>query len=74
MKVLSRSKDTALFVAGVIFAFIALVHLLRLLFNFNLLVARHIVPMWVSIPGFIIFFALAIWMFVARSSKGKRIS
>jgi hypothetical protein len=68
---MKTNKDNALLVAGLIFSVVALAHLLRLILHFNLLIARYLIPEWVSIPGFIIFFGLAIWMFMARSSRGK---
>jgi|GEM_PF-2872750 len=72
MKSASKNRDNALLVAGIIFLVAAALHLLRLIGQFNLLVARHLIPMWVSYVGFFVFFGLAIWMFVAWAGKGKR--
>lgn len=72
MKMTHVSKDTALLGAGLIFGFVAFVHLLRLLFGFNLLIARHLIPVGASLPAFLVFLALTIWMFMAKASKTKR--
>lgn len=49
-------------VAVVVFSIIAVVHLLRLFFHWQLTINGAIVPMWVSIPGFIITGVLAIML------------
>jgi len=49
-------------VAVVIFSIIAVVHLLRLFFHWQVTVNGAIVPIWVSIPGFIITGVLAIML------------
>ena len=46
-------KNYAL-VSGLIFAIVALVHLLRLVQGWDLVVAGYLVPMWVSWIGLII--------------------
>lgn len=72
------NKNVALTVAGLIFGIVAILHAIRIFTGFNLLIARHLVPVWVSYPSFVVFFALSVWMFVARrdggevKAKGKR--
>lgn len=49
-------------VAVVVFSIIAVVHLLRLFFHWQVTINGAIVPIWVSIPGFIITGVLAIML------------
>ncbi|MBU1912342.1 MAG: hypothetical protein KKB22_02250 [Candidatus Omnitrophica bacterium] len=56
-------KNIALRVSGAIFLSAALLHLLRVLFNIEVVAAGFIVPIWLSIFGFIFALALALWMF-----------
>lgn len=48
------SAKTLLKVAGTIFALVGLVHLLRLLTGFQIVLGTWNVPLWVSIIGLII--------------------
>ena len=57
--------NTALIVAGIIFGIVALVHLARLYFKFEMMVAGKMIPMWASVVGFVISFVLTLWMFMA---------
>lgn len=57
----------ALLVAGIIFSFVALMHLLRLIYKPIVLIAGKNIPLWVSIIGFIFPLVLAIWMFNAMT-------
>jgi len=63
-------KDTALKVAGAIFLLVAIVHLLRLILNLEIVVAGFVIPMWTSIFGFIIPLVLSVWMF--KSLKASK--
>ncbi|MHB1946809.1 MAG: hypothetical protein ACYCQI_01690 [Gammaproteobacteria bacterium] len=58
------NPSTALIVSGIIFAIVALMHLLRLVYRTEIIIAGKVMPMWASILGFIIPLALAIWMLV----------
>lgn len=60
------NKNTALLAAGIIFAIVSLVHLLRVYTKFDLIIAGVSIPIWANVVGFIISFLLAIWMFKAR--------
>jgi hypothetical protein len=62
-------KNTALLIAGFIFAIVALAHLLRLYYGSDVIIAGYMIPMWVSYVGFIIPLGLSIWMFTARKQK-----
>jgi hypothetical protein len=46
-------------IAFVVFSLIAFMHLLRLFFGWEVTVNGMIVPLWVSIPGFVIAVGLA---------------
>lgn len=58
----------ALVVAGIIFGFVALMHLLRLIYKTPVIIAKKTIPLWVSGLGFIIPLLLSIWMFSASCS------
>jgi hypothetical protein len=64
---------TYILITGVIFAIVALVHLLRLLLDWPAQVAGLAVPPWVSWIGLMVAGALAIWAFslVARDRRGR---
>ena len=68
----TRSQDTALFAAGLIFAIVAMAHLTRIFTQFNLIIARQIIPEWVSYPGFGVFLLLSVWMFMAREKEVRK--
>ena len=55
----------ALITAAIIFAIIATLHLLRIIYKFQVIFAGKIIPLWVSGIGFIILTILAIWMLLA---------
>ena len=59
------NKNIALFFAGSIFAIVSLVHLVRLFFHFEIIIADYPIPMWFSVIGFFIAFILSVWMFKA---------
>lgn len=67
-----RSKDLALSIAGTIFGFVAILHLLRLVTGVSFIIADWLVPMWVNFMGF---FATAIlsgwlwWLSAKRQHK-----
>ncbi len=63
------NKDNALLVAAILFAIVALAHGIRILTHFNLIIARQIIPVWVSIPCFGVFLLLTVWMLMARKAK-----
>lgn len=59
------NTNLPLFVAGCVFAFVALMHLLRLFFKVEITIAGKSIPFWVSAFGFFIPCSLATWMFIA---------
>lgn len=60
------NKDRALFVAGIVFALVAIIHLLRYFYKVEILVGGHIISMEVSLIGFAVAALLSVWMFKAR--------
>lgn len=63
------NKTRPLVVAGIIFSVMAVMHLLRLLYHWEVVIAGLIIPMWVSVLALIVGGILAIWLFVAASRK-----
>lgn len=59
---------SALMVAGIIFALVALMHLLRIRYKMQITIAGKTIPISISVIGFIISLTLSIWMFVASSA------
>ena len=55
-------------IAVVIFGIVALVHVLRLVAGWTVVIAGATIPMWVSVVGAIVAAALAIM--VAREARG----
>ncbi len=57
------SKKTALNTAGIVFLVVSLLHLLRVIFKWEVVVAHFTVPSYYSVIGAIIAFSLSLWMF-----------
>ena len=62
-------KRLALKVAGVIFSIFALMHLLRVLYHWQMMIAGYEIPESASVVALIVAGILAIWMFVAAVKK-----
>jgi Na+/proline symporter len=58
-------KDTALKVGAVIFLAVSLAHLARLVFRVDLVAGGVLMPMWLSIVGFLGPLFLSLWFFRA---------
>jgi hypothetical protein len=58
---------SALIVAGIIFAIVTFMHLLRLIFKTEVIIRGKIIPMKISVIGFIIPLILSVWMFIAST-------
>lgn len=58
-------QRTPLIVAGIVFALVAFVHLLRLIIQFELRVGGKIIPLWANWVGLFIAAGLSWWMFAA---------
>jgi hypothetical protein len=66
---MTRSKPFT-WIAAAIFALIAIVHIYRLVTNFQVIIGSHTIPMWVSYVGVVIP-ALLSWM-LCREARGTR--
>ena len=55
-------KELALKVGGIILLFISFLHLVRLVLKVEVVVGGFVVPLWGSIIGLIVSFALSLWM------------
>ncbi|MDO8675457.1 MAG: hypothetical protein Q7K71_05000 [Candidatus Omnitrophota bacterium] len=60
-------KQTALKVAGAFFLLIAIVHFLRVIFGWGVIINGLMMPLWVSVIAGLITFTLSMWMF--RSTR-----
>jgi hypothetical protein len=59
-------KDMALLVAAIVFILVAIMHLLRLIFKVEIKIGTKVLPMSLSIIGFLVAAALGYWMLSAR--------
>lgn len=58
-------QSCALFTAGIVFAIVAIIHILRLVYKFEVKIAGKIIPLWANWIGLVIAGALSVWMFTA---------
>ena len=58
-------KQTALKVGGTLFLLIAIVHFLRVIFGWGVIINGLMMPLWVSVVAGLITFTLSMWMFRA---------
>lgn len=63
------SQATGLRVASVVFALVALGHIVRLIKHAHVMVATHEIPMWISVAGLIVAGVLSIWMWRLSSAR-----
>jgi hypothetical protein len=54
-------------IAVIVFSIIALIHLLRLFLGWEVMINGIIVPIWISVPGFLVASGLALMLL--RESK-----
>ncbi len=64
------NKETPLIVAGIIFGIMAAIHLIRLFWSFDIVIAGYTIPTSASAVVFVVAAVLSIWMF--RASKSRR--
>lgn len=64
------TKNGALLIAGIVFGLVALMHLIRLILEVDIIVGHTPIQMWVSVVAFIISFILCILMFKAMRKQG----
>lgn len=66
-------KNKALFVTGSIFALLALTHLMRLFYPFQIVIGSFSIPVWLSAFLFVIVGVFSAWIFYAMGSKEKQL-
>jgi hypothetical protein len=49
-------------VGSIVFSIVAFVHLLRLFFGWEVTINGSIVPLWISVPGFLVAAGLALML------------
>lgn len=64
-----QEKNNALRLSALVFALIALVHLLRLLLGWDMILGAFEAPQWVSIIAIIVAGGLAWWTWTASHGK-----
>jgi hypothetical protein len=60
-------QNCALLVAGIVFGLIAVIHIFRLTYQFDVIIAGKKIPLWANVIGLIIAVALCAWMLMART-------
>ncbi|MBS0290183.1 MAG: hypothetical protein JSS07_09150 [Proteobacteria bacterium] len=60
-------KNTALITAGIVFLLVGILHAVRYLKGWTIIITNQPISLEVSIYGGVIAIVLAIWMFVAAS-------
>ena len=58
-------QSCALFVAGIVFAIVAIIHIVRIATKFELKVGGKVIPLWANWLGLAVAGGLSIWMFMA---------
>jgi len=56
-------EKTALLTAGIIFLIVSILHLLRALSRTEVKIGNYIMPIWLSVLGFVFPLLLSLWMF-----------
>jgi hypothetical protein len=56
-------EKTALLTAGIIFLIVSILHLLRALSRIEVKIGNYIMPIWLSVLGFVFPLLLSLWMF-----------
>ena len=59
------NKRLPLVIAGIVFTIVAIMHLLRMIYHWNIMIGGQIIPMSFSTGGLVVAAALAVWMFLA---------
>lgn len=60
-------KRLPLIIAGIIFTIVALLHLVRVIYDWQITIADYMVPMYFSYIGVVVAAILAIWMFTTAA-------
>jgi len=64
-----KGKNLALTVAGIVFAIVAIMHVFRLFYNWDIFAAGMVIPLWVSQVGLAVAIVLSVWMFAAAKKR-----
>ena len=56
-------------IAIAVFSLVAVLHLLRVIFGWEVIISGIVIPLWISVAGFIIAAGLAVLLW--REMKGK---
>jgi hypothetical protein len=57
-----KSKILGLRISGTIFGFVALIHLLRIITGFTVMIDEFTLPVWINWMGFAATAALCLWL------------
>lgn len=63
------NKNLALGIACFVFGLVALIHLLRIFMQFEIIASGYMIPMGASYVGFFVALSLCVWMYAALKSK-----
>ena len=63
------NKNLPLVIGGIVFCLVALIHALRLYYQWEIQVDGYLIPMSASIIGLVVAGILALWMFIAASKN-----
>ena len=66
-----KSQILGLRIASVIFGLISIAHLMRLIIRPEVLVGGYLVPLWPSVPAFLILGGLSLWLWRLARIKPK---
>ena len=64
-------KNTALMVAGLVFMIVAILHAVRLGMHIEITAGGYVIPMGLSIFGFLFAALMALWMFRSMNERFK---
>jgi hypothetical protein len=62
-------KNTALMVSGIIFLLVAMMHAARIIYHVEIMAAGRVVPLGLSVFGFLFAILISAWMFCAEKGK-----
>ena len=58
------NRNAYLIITGIIFVLVAVLHLLRLIYQWPVQIGAISIPIWVSCAGLLIAFVLFVWAFL----------
>jgi len=66
-----KSQILGLRIASVIFGLISIAHLIRLIIRPEVLVGGYLVPLWPSVPAFLVLGGLSLWLWKLARMQSK---